>query len=103
MDELLELSLKKAQVCPLDVEVFFTMVRKLRPSVPILEQAMDVAVRLIGVMPLEPFLDLESLHSSSYFRFALVSASLIVFPLVSAKNHVVQETQSVKVMLNNKI
>lgn len=62
---------------------------------------MDVVVRLTGVMPVEHFPDLESLHSSLSFRFAL--ASLIVFPLVSAKNHVVQERQSVKVMLNNKI
>lgn len=67
------------------------------------EQAMLVAVRLIGVMPEEHFSDLESLHSSSNVRFAFVSASLIMFPLVSAKNHGVQERKDVKVMLNNRI
>lgn len=37
---------------------------------------------------MENFPDLKSLYSSLYFRFALFSASLIVFPFVSAKNHV---------------
>lgn len=64
---------------------------------------MDVDVWLTQVMPLKHFPDRESLHSSLYFRLALASASLIMFPLVSAKSHVVQERQTVKAMLNNKI